>query len=248
MERKFVDLAIKSVTDDGLIEGYGSVFNNIDLGGDIVLPGAFKKTLSERNPKLLWQHDRSRPIGVITEAKEDRHGLRIKARLALNTTMGQEAYQLARMGAVDGLSIGYDTMKEKYDKTGIRYIQECKLMEVSVVTFPMNEAAVIDQIKSQYDDIHDEEAAKIADLVNSLLTLRNGLSLQGKQAEEPPEDHANDPVEALPVEEVVEGNDPQASHEPQVDQDLLHSLESLKSEMLKAIDGNHSTRGQKGHR
>lgn len=244
MQRKHLDLSIKSVDDRGVIVGYGSVYNNVDGHGDIVLPGAFKKTLTERKPKLLWQHDPSQPIGVITSAKEDGRGLHITAKLAVNTAKGAEAHELISMGAVDGLSIGYQTVKDKFHKSGLRHIEECKLYEVSVVTFPSNESSIIESIKSAHDDVRHDEAAKIAEIVNMLLALQNkGLNTAGTDVEEPPEQDAMPADEALDPNVAANGEEPQTSIEPQL-QELLHSLGSLQSQIESTINGTNHSRGE----
>ena len=101
----------------GRFEGYGSVFNNPDLGNDVIRNGAFRKSLRRRGPrnvKLLYQHKTDMPIGVFDSMKEDDHGLYVKGRLALKTQMGSEAYELLKMGALDGLSIGFRTQPKHY--------------------------------------------------------------------------------------------------------------------------------------
>ncbi len=147
-----VSLDSKAVKDDGSFEGYASVFNNVDRGRDIVMPGAFKASLSVRPAdkiKMLWQHDSSCPIGVYTDAKEDSTGLFVKGMLAVNTTLGRDAYELMKMGAIDGMSIGFMTVSDDYDKaSGIRMIKEADLREISVVTFPMNESATVSSVKT----------------------------------------------------------------------------------------------------
>lgn len=141
-------------TSEGLIEGYGSVFGNVDHTDDIVLPGAFSRTLDDakasgRMPAMLWQHNQDEPIGVWTEMREDKRGLIVKGQLAVGTQRGREALELIKMGALSGLSIGYATVKSAYDEqTGVRSLMDVDLWEVSPVTFPANEAARITAAKS----------------------------------------------------------------------------------------------------
>ena len=130
----------------GLIEGYASVFNLRDTQGDVILQGAFVKSLAEwrrqgRFPALLWQHDPRQPVGVIVALSEDAQGLYLKAQLALEADAGREADALVRARAVDGLSIGFRTVRAERDRDGTRRIQEVALWEVSLVTFPANPAA-----------------------------------------------------------------------------------------------------------
>ena len=146
---------------EGVIEGYGSVFGNVDSYGDIVMPGAFEVTLrsAPRLPAMLWQHDAAEPIGVWSEMREDKRGLWVKGQLALGTQRGREALELIQLGALTGLSIGYRTVKSTYDEqTGVRSLSELELWEVSPVTFPANEAARITGAKaSEIASIKDFE-------------------------------------------------------------------------------------------
>ena len=130
-----------SVSEEGLIEGYASVFGLIDQGGDTVAPGAFKASLAGsdgRAPavKFLWQHDPTRPIGIWTSLVEDEVGLRVRGRFLTDVQAGAEALSLLRAGAVEGLSIGYRVRQA--EKAGLgRRLTEIDLWEVSLVTFPM---------------------------------------------------------------------------------------------------------------
>lgn len=149
--------------DYGTFEGYGSVFGNKDLGNDVIEKGAFKESLKRKKPhmiKLLYQHKSDMPIGVFDEVKEDEHGLYVKGRLALKTVAGAEAYELLKMGALDGMSIGFRVNPEKvsYDKRSRRrYIKEVDLMEVSLVTFPMNPKATVRSVKGEEISIREWE-------------------------------------------------------------------------------------------
>lgn len=147
----------------GTFEGYGSVFGNKDLGNDVIESGAFAKSLKRRKPqnvKLLYQHKSDMPIGVFDEIREDDHGLVVKGRLALKTQAGAEAYELLKMGALDGLSIGFrvNPKEVSYDKRGNkRIIKEVDLMEVSLVTFPMNPQATVRSVKGEEISIREWE-------------------------------------------------------------------------------------------
>ena len=161
--------SIKAYNDDeedkdyGTFEGYGSVFGNKDLGNDVIERGAFIKSLKRRKPqnvKLLYQHKSDMPIGVFDEIREDDHGLVVKGRLALKTQAGAEAYELLKMGALDGLSIGFrvNPKEVSYDKRGNkRIIKEVDLMEVSLVTFPMNPQATVRSVKGEDISIREWE-------------------------------------------------------------------------------------------
>ena len=134
------------------IEGHGSVFGNVDLGGDVVIPGAFQRTIKEHKangtmPAMLWQHNSEEPIGVWSEMHEDERGLYMKGELA-DTVLGRDARTLLKMGAIQGLSIGYATKDADYDKDGNRILKEVELWETSVVTFPMNPKAIVAAVKA----------------------------------------------------------------------------------------------------
>ena len=147
----------------GRFEGYGSIFGNVDLGNDVIQAGAFSKSLRKRpaeKVKLLYQHKSDMPIGVFDEIKEDENGLYVKGRLALQTQAGKEAYELLKMGALDGLSIGFKTTPKNvsYENRGQRrIIKEVDLMEVSLVTFPMNPQATVQVVKGQDITIREWE-------------------------------------------------------------------------------------------
>lgn len=139
---------IKNIDESGFFCAYGSVFDVEDNVKDVVCRGAFTASLETKMPALLWQHNASQPIGVYEVAKEDERGLYLEGKFALTTQLGREAYELTKMGAVNGFSIGYKTQSETFDnKTGINYLKEVELWEVSLVTFPCNEEARLEQVK-----------------------------------------------------------------------------------------------------
>ena len=147
----------------GEFEGYGSILGNTDLGNDVIQKGAFKRSLRKRGPKqvkLLYQHKTDMPIGVFDEIREDEKGLYVKGRLALQTQTGREAYELMKMGALDGLSIGFKVDPKGYTyerRSKKRVIDEVDLMEVSLVTFPMNPKAYVRSVKGQDISIREWE-------------------------------------------------------------------------------------------
>ncbi|HYH63349.1 MAG TPA: HK97 family phage prohead protease [Urbifossiella sp.] len=130
------------------IEGYASTFGNTDSQNDIVLPGAFKDSLAQRMPKMLYQHDPHRIPGIWERAAEDSKGLILAGR-TLNTTLGRDVAEEVRSGAIDRLSIGYSPTKSAFDKgTGTRRLEQVKLWETSLVTFPANEQAILTSVKA----------------------------------------------------------------------------------------------------
>ena len=147
-----IPLQIKSL-ESREFEGHGSIFGNEDLGGDVVLPGAFKRSLKAHResgglPQMFWMHDPARVAGKWTEMSEDETGLRVKGVLA-DTPLGNEIRTLLQMDAVKGLSIGYRTIKDSFDEAGRRLLKELELWEVSVVSLPMNPLAQVTHAKSQ---------------------------------------------------------------------------------------------------
>jgi hypothetical protein len=153
LEAKFTAFALKSITIDGVFEGYASLFNREDLGGDIVLPGAFRDSLARRGVggiKLLFQHNPNEPIGIWQSIVEDARGLFVRGRLMLDIARGREIYTLMRAGAVDGLSIGFRTVTARRDRaTGVRRLEKVDLWEISVVTFPMLPEARVAAVKQR---------------------------------------------------------------------------------------------------
>lgn len=152
MQKLALPLEVKSLSEREF-EGHGSVFGNADLGDDIVVKGAFQRSLAEKQksgvmPGMFWMHDPSRVVGKWTEMKEDSRGLWVKGQLA-PTPLGDEVHTLMKMDAVSGLSIGFQIRDHDYDKEGNRLIKEVDLWEVSVVSLPMNPLARVTNVKTQ---------------------------------------------------------------------------------------------------
>lgn len=162
MEIKYIDrpFEVKSVDEDGIFTGYGSVFGNVDLYKEIVAPGAFADSLAQWKesgslPPVLWQHRSGEPVGPHLSMSEDAHGLLLKGHLLVNDVVrAKEARALMKAKAVNGLSIGFVTREDSYDKvTGIRTLNKVDLWEVSIVTFPANPMAQINSVKSSIESI-----------------------------------------------------------------------------------------------
>jgi HK97 family phage prohead protease len=150
-EIKRAGAAVTRADEAGAFEGYASLFGVLDTGGDIVLPGAFARSLRKRGAagvKMLWQHKTDEPIGVWTTIEEDARGLKVRGRLDLSVARAREALSLLRSGAVDGLSIGFRTLRAATDKSsGARRLTEIDLWEISLVTFPMLPQARVAAVK-----------------------------------------------------------------------------------------------------
>ncbi|KEY58498.1 HK97 family phage prohead protease [Serratia sp. DD3] len=156
-QRLDVPLKLKSVSDTGEFEGYGSVFGVKDSYGDIVIPGAFVKSLDNwkakgSQPAMLWQHKSDEPIGVYTEMREDDVGLFVKGRLLIDDDpLAKRAHAHMKAGSITGLSIGYMLNDWEYDRAKDAFIlKEIDLWEVSPVTFPSNDEARVSDVKSAF--------------------------------------------------------------------------------------------------
>jgi len=152
IEKKRLLRPLTVTLEDGSFSGYASLFDKVDLGKDKIAEGAFKKSLANRGRKgvrMLFQHDPSEPIGVWEVLREDAQGLFVKGRIVEASARGKEVLSLMRAGAIDGLSIGFRTIKSRTDrKTGIRTIISADLWEISIVTFPMLPQARVEQVKN----------------------------------------------------------------------------------------------------
>jgi len=142
LEHKYMALGTEVAVRGAEISGYASVFGTSDQGGDVVGAGAYARSLERLAArggriKMLWQHDPAQPIGVWDEVREDARGLFVKGRILRNVAKGREAAALIEAGAIDGLSIGYRTVRATRNDKGGRHLSELELWEVSLVTFPM---------------------------------------------------------------------------------------------------------------
>lgn len=144
------NLKLKSLDEQGKFDGYASTTGNKDQDNEVFLPGAFRKTLSERMIfPLLWMHDTRLPLGIGRIAGEDERGLPTEGELNLETSQGREKYSLMKQGAIRGLSIGFRPVKD-YIENGVRYFKEVALQEISLTTlgFNANPLAVVTNIKA----------------------------------------------------------------------------------------------------
>lgn len=134
--------------DSGVFSGYASVWDSADSYGDVIRKGAFAKTLKRMRPALLWQHDSHSPIGTWTKLAEDERGLRVEGKLVTSIAKGAEALALLKAGAINGLSIGFRTLRSERGPNGGRIITEIELPEISLVTMPAATKARVDSVKS----------------------------------------------------------------------------------------------------
>jgi HK97 family phage prohead protease len=150
-ETKFIGEPPSVVTDAGEFEGYASLFDEPDLGKDVVVRGAFSASLARRGVggvRMLWQHDPSEPVGRWLSLVEDARGLKVRGRLNLAVARAREIRSLLKDGGIDGLSIGFRVERARKDKaTGLRRLEKLDLWEISLVTFPMLPAARVGAVK-----------------------------------------------------------------------------------------------------
>jgi HK97 family phage prohead protease len=144
--------APRTVIDaEGTVEGYASLFGEIDAARDMVMRGAFAETLAKRPVQrvpMLFQHDPAEPVGVWLELREDHRGLYARGRLIPEVARAKELLSLLREGAIDGLSIGFKTVKGAIDpRTRIRRLYAVELWEISIVTFPLLSGARVHAVK-----------------------------------------------------------------------------------------------------
>lgn len=149
------NLEIKSLSK-GEFEGYGSIFGNVDLGGDVVMPGAFKRSLAEHKsqntlPLMFWMHQPDQIPGKWLEMSEDTDGLYVKGQFA-DTQLGRDVHTLLGMKAVRGLSIGYITKDQDFTDDGIRLLKDVDLFETSIVSIAMNPLADVTHVKTRLSE------------------------------------------------------------------------------------------------
>lgn len=149
-----LELKEGGVDDEGRFSGYANVFNVVDGHNDVVLPGAFAKSIEDYNSrgkkvKLCWQHNMSLVIGTIEVIREDTKGLYIEGKLVMGVQLAQEAHALLKAGAIDSMSIGYVTKISRRREDHVRELMELELFEISLVTWPANEHALVTSVKEK---------------------------------------------------------------------------------------------------
>ncbi|VVM59394.1 HK97 family phage prohead protease [Pseudomonas fluorescens] len=188
MSKLEVPFELKAVDDAGNFEGYAAVFNNVDLGDDVILPGAFTRVKATRGGKLklALYHDLTRLVGAADYTQDD-HGLLLKGRVNLAVSYARDAYELMKAEILDSMSIGFNTIKESFEERAgrrVRIIKEAELWEASFVPFGMNPEAQILTVKSDIRlfenalreriGLSQKEAAAVASLGYSALRRDGG--------------------------------------------------------------------------
>lgn len=170
---------VKEVTPAGNFTGYGSVYNVVDQGDDIVASGAFAESIAslmskKRLPSMLFGHNsRDLPVGAYQKMVEDSAGLWLDGNIAIDTQKGGDLHKLMMMKpvpAISGLSVGFISRDDSYDRvTGVRTIKKADLFEISIVNFPMNDMARVQSVKAI------EQMASLSD-IESYLRDAGGFS------------------------------------------------------------------------
>lgn len=162
MDRINCPFEIKAADKDGTFTGYAAVFGNVDLGRDVILPGAFKsaKTTSDGKLRIAIGHRLDQLAGKASFSQDDR-GLRVEGKLSLGVSYVKDAYELMKDGVLNGLSVGFNILKdgsswEDRDDEYVRVIKAAELWEFSLVPFGMNPEALVDSVKAA--SIRDFEA------------------------------------------------------------------------------------------
>ena len=196
--------------EERTFEGYAAAYGNVDSDGDIIQMGAFAKSIQEGFPagriKVLYQHERDKPIGMPIEMREDDRGLYVKARVS-KTRTGDETLELMRDGVLDRMSVGFrvPTGKSEIRGDGVRVIREGKLMEFSVVTFPANEAAIITAVKSLHDIRHYAASTDLTQKARAelLAEIKSISALLGTQPGLPTTQTMQPPVDDVQIMDII---------------------------------------------
>lgn len=203
METKSCPFECKIDRGQRIVEGYASTWDR-DQIDDIIMPGAFQKTIRERSSKVkvLWQHMDA--LGVPMHMEEDSTGLFTRSRIS-RTQLGDDALTLMEDGVVDSMSIGFTIPqgKAEFESDGwTRRIHEVKLFEYSPVTFACNEEAVITglkhlekQARRRGRDAFGHHEGELRDAIKNIEALLDGSEppkgTRGQQ--QPPHERRADP-------------------------------------------------------
>lgn len=179
---------VKAADDAGNFEGYAAVFENVDLGDDVIVKGAFTSVKTARNGKLklALYHDLTRLVGT-ADFNQDDHGLYVKGQVNLKVSYARDAYELMKDGSLDSMSIGFNTLEADFQQRAgrqVRVIKSAELWEASFVPFGMNPEAQVLSVKSDIRlfenalrermGLSQKEAAAVASLGYSALRRDGG--------------------------------------------------------------------------
>lgn len=244
MKLKDLQIKVKAGPDDGLGEGeftaYAAVFGNRDSYGDVIVPGAFAKTLADWQSggnfiPLLFGHNMSDPdfnIGHVITAEEDDHGLKVSAQLDLENPKAMQVYRMLKGKRINQMSFAYDVIEgaeSEHDGTWSYELRELKLYEVSVVTIGANQETEILSVKSGVDALtasvkagrvlaqkHIDSLRQAQEAIGTVITAAEAVDEPIKAADHDDQSKASDTAEASPVasDEPAQGKSSAASEQP----------------------------------
>jgi HK97 family phage prohead protease len=188
-EKSRLGRPLSACSGTGVFVGYASLFGERDQAGDVVVPGAFARTLMRKGPsnvRMLFQHDPAEPVGTWLEMRENKRGLHVMGRLDCNVQRGRELLSLLESGGLDGLSIGFKTVTAGRDRaTATRRLIEVDLWEISLVTFPMLAGARATSTRIAAEQLFARLAAPVSrpdnEAAASLASLFRGGARQFQQ-------------------------------------------------------------------
>jgi len=162
------DLKVVSEDDDKwIVEGYASVFGNVDSYQEVVDKGAFDAWIKEhfpRYPKFIWAHDWSKPLGPTLEVHEDEIGLFCRGELLKDVEQAREAYALIKSGAMTDLSFGFSVKEDSFDyEAGVRHLKQIAIYEWSPVLVGANPKATITGVKDDPANPSNTDTAPAAE-------------------------------------------------------------------------------------
>ena len=181
---KQTSIGIEDIDEtNGIVSGYGSIFGNIDSDNDIILAGAYTKTLQENGSRVRYcnQHRIDQPLGKFTELREDGTGLYFVAQVP-KTRMGEDILLLMKNGVITENSVGIMPIIKENRADGVRLLKECKLYEISCVTLAANPMALITDAKGE---INQDLLAKRFDILAKMIKEENvsdelGYAIEGE--------------------------------------------------------------------
>lgn len=240
--------AVKA-SDEGVVEAYVSVFGNKDSYNEVVQYGAFAESIKQKLPKVVWQHDITRPIGITLEATEveagskelpaeikEFGGLRVKGKLNLNTDDGRNAYEHIKFGSIDEYSFGYEVLESKNQDDGTVALTKVRMHEWSPVTIGANPATLTASVKS-YNDKCDTLDQLLADVVGHTKNKHEMRKKEGRTLSSANRERIRSIADALKIA----GNELMELHkatEPKPKQRLITATTRLQLSELNTMDIN----------
>ena len=237
MEHLMKSFEMKAKDDNGTIAGYFSTYEKSpDSYGDIIEPGAFTNTLAKRKETghpfpLCFNHDFDKIIGVVDLVEEREKGAYIEAHF-LDTDLAQDVRKFVQSGAVYQFSFAYDVLKNrepsKEEKANgvMNVLQEVEVFEISVVTVPANQNAVVTEVKTGRRNRKSDE-----DIIRSCIKSLESLLSDEDISEE---------AEAEPKEVTPEVNEHKEGSEEQKDNDNLKKASDLLEKINQFKGGSEN--------